>query len=171
MKLTKTSISMIIAGTIGLAALTAPLFADEGRSCGKRHHGQGHYSMMGGHGPMSKNPEKMIKMMSHKLDLSDEQREQAFTKLDEVRPQIRQARRDIRQGMKRLHELDSSAENFTQTLNNLANEQGKLVADMIKLRTTMHFEIEQILTEEQKTKLNELKQKRGKHNHDEDQQS
>ena len=168
MKLTKTTTAMIIAGTIGIAALTAPLFADNGKNCEDRQSNKGHFSMMGGHGKMNKNPERMIEMMSRKLDLSDEQREQALAKLDELKPQLRQAKTAMHDGMKRLHAIDSEAENFTANLDDIANEQGKLVADMIKLRTTMFVEFEEILTEEQKTKLNKIKQKRGRHHNRDD---
>ena len=164
MKLTKTSTAVILAGSIGLIALTAPLFADGGKNCQQRY-GQSHYGLMGHHGPMSKNPEKMIEKMSRKLDLTDEQRDQAFAKLDEFTPQIREARQAIRDGMKRLHEMDSEADNFESNLENIANQQGKLVADMIKLRTAMHLEFEQLLNDDQKAKFEEMKQKRGKYRH------
>ena len=159
MKLTKTSTALIIAGSIGVAALTAPLFADGGKHCDKR---QGHYSMMGGHGHMGKNPERMIEKMSRKLDLTDEQRDQAFAKLDEFRPQMRQARQALSDGMKRLHEIDADADNFNSNLDEIAEEQGKLVADMIKLRTTMQLEFEQLLNDEQKAELEQMKEKRSK---------
>ena len=163
MKLTKTTTAMLIAGTIGVTALTAPLWADGGKNCESRHHGKGHFSMMGGHGKMNKNPERMIEKMSRKLDLSDEQREQALAKLDELKPQLKEAQTAMRDGMKRLHDMDSNTANFTSNLDEIANEQGKLVADMIKLRTTMFVEFEEILTEEQKVKLNEFRKKRGRH--------
>ena len=162
MKLTKTSTALIIAGSIGVAALTAPLFADGGKNCDKRHHGKGHYSMMGGHGHMGKNPEKMIEKMSRKLDLTEEQRDQALAKLDEFKPQMSQAHQALRDGMKRIHEIDADADNFPSNLDALADEQGKLVADMIKLRTTMHVEFEQLLNEEQKAELKEMREKRAK---------
>ena len=161
MKLNKTTATILIAGSIGIAALTSPLFADGGKFCDQRQHGSGHFSMMNEHGPMNKNPEKMIEMMSHKLDLSDEQREQAITKLDEFRPRMKQAHRAIRDGMKRIHELDSGNENFISSLNELADQQGRLIADTIKLHTTMHVEFEQLLTAEQKSKFNEMKQRHG----------
>lgn len=163
MKLKKTTAAIIIAGSIGIAALTAPLIAHSGKSCEQRQHRSGHFSMMNGHGPMNKNPEKMIEMMSHKLDLSDEQRDQAFTKLDDFRPQMQQAHQAISDGMKRIHEIDSGSDDFRSNLNELADQQGKLVAQAIKLHTTMHVEFEELLTAEQKLKLKEMQQKHGNH--------
>ena len=168
MKLTKTSIAIIFAGSLGIIALTAPIFADGNKNC---QQGQSYMGMMNNHGPKNKNPEKMIERMSHKLDLSDQQREQAFTKLDEFKPQMKQAHLAIREGMQRIHEIDSDADNFTSNLDELATEQGKRVADMIKLRKTMHVEFEQILTDEQKEKFEKLKQKRGGRHHFEHKQS
>ncbi len=163
MRLNKTTAVIIIAGSIGIAALTSPLFAHSGKFYKHRQHGQGHLSMMSEHGSMMNNPEKMIKMMSHELDLSDEQRNQATAKLDEYRPRMKQAHQALREGMKLLHEIDSGADNFESNLTDLADEQGRRVAEMIKLHTKMHVEFEQLLTTEQKVKLKDSRQNRGWH--------
>lgn len=113
----------------------------------------------------------MIEMMSHKLDLSDEQREQALAKLDEFTPQIREKRQAMHDGMKRLHEIDVDADNYESDLQTIANQQGKLVTDMIILGASMHTELEQLLTDEQKAQYDELKKKRGKRWHGDQTQS
>ena len=161
MKLNKTSAAIILASSIGVAGLTAPLFADSGKSC-QRQQGKGHYSLMSQPGLMNKNPEKMIEMMSHKLDLSEEQRDQAFATLEEYSPQFLEKRQAIHEGMTRLHEIDTEAENYESSLQTIASEQGKLLADMIVLRTNMRIELEQLLTDEQKAKFDKIKQKRSK---------
>ena len=171
MKLSKTSNAIILASSIGLITHTAPLFADSEDSCQQRGYGKGHFTMMGQHGPGNKNPEKMIEKISRKLDLSDEQREQAYAKLNEITPRIKEKRQAIHEGMKRLHEIDPDADDFESSLQTIANEQGQLVADMILLQASMHIELEQLLTDEQKAQFDKMKQKRGKHWHGDQSQS
>lgn len=171
MKLSKKSIAYTLAGAMGLTALAAQSFGHGEKSCQHGYSGTGHTTMMSPHGPMSKNPEKMIEMMSHKLGLSDEQRDLAFAKLDEFTPKIRQYRQEIKQGMKRLHEIDVNADDFESELQTLADEQGQRMADMLVLGATLYTELAQLLTDEQKSELEKMRQKRGKRWHTDQTQS
>ena len=58
MKLTKKSIALITAGTLSLGAISLSLMADGGKSCGERGHGYKSF-VMGGHGFMGKNPDRL----------------------------------------------------------------------------------------------------------------
>ncbi len=164
MKLTKKSLALITAGVIGLGAVTAPLVADGPRNCGGKHGG---YAMMGGHG-FGKDTDRMIGKMARKLDMTDEQRDQAFAIADKYRPQVREAKFAMRENMQSLHELDPAATDYTQKTESLADQQGDLIADTIKLRTAMQAELEQILTAEQKEKFEKFKRKHQRRHHDHD---
>ena len=167
MKLTKKSTALILAGVIGIGVLSTPLIADQKGHCGDRHGGK--YSMMSEHGFSGKNPERMLNKMVKKLDLTDEQRDQAFAKLDEYRPQLRESRFAMKDNFKSLHGLDSSAENYQQAADELADQQGDLVAEMIKLKLAMKADFEQLLTEEQKEQFAQMKAKHRHHrNHGHD---
>ena len=172
MKLTKKSTALLIAGIIGLGAISAPIIADENRHCGDRHGGK--FSMMSEHGFAGKDPERMLNKMVRKLDLTNEQRDQAFAKLDEYQPKLRDSKFAIMDSFKTLHQLEAGNEDYQAKSTELADQQGDLIAEMIKLRLAMHADFEEILTEEQKVKFNEFKQKRGhhrKHHQDDDAQS
>ncbi len=164
MTLTKKSLAIITAGVIGLGAITAPLLADSSRHCGGKNGG---YSMMSGHG-FGKDTDKMIGKMARKLDMTEEQRDQAFAIADKYRPQVREAKFAMRENMKTLHQLSTDSVDYTEQTQTLADQQGDLIADMIKLRTAMQADIEQILTAEQKTKFEKFKNKRHRRHHDND---
>ena len=163
MKLTKKTIALTTAGIISLGVITAPLVADGRSSCGGKH-GSG-FSMMGGH-HMGKDADHLIGKIAHKLDMTQEQRDLAFETVDEYRPKFRELKIALKDNMKSLHELQSSSPDFTEKTTNIADQQGDLVAQMIKLKITMHAGIEQILTDEQKAKFEKFKNRRSRH-HDE----
>ena len=163
MKFTKKSLALITTGIIGLGVITVPLLADGQRHCGGK---QGSYSMMGGHG-FGKDADRMIGKIAHKLDMTEEQRDQAFAIADKYRPEVREAKFSMRENMKNLHQLNSAAAGYAEKTETLADQQGDLIANMIKLRTAMRAELEQILTVEQKAKFEKFKRKHQRRHHDE----
>ena len=98
--------------------------------------------------------------MADKLDLTEDQHNQALNTMEEFRPQLIETRTAIKENMKKLHNLDSSTADYAAQSSELADQQGVLIAEMIKLGTGFNLALEEILNDEQKAKYQEFKQKR-----------
>lgn len=106
-------------------------------------------------------PHRIFKLL-HKLDVSDEQHLAIGEIMDQHRPHMRQFMLDMKNGHNALQSILTS-ENFdSQDIEKLASEQAKN-AEKIFLSTAKAFaDISAILTPEQRVKLAESIDKRGK---------
>jgi len=106
-----------------------------------------------GHGHRSFDSEKRIDRMAKRLDLTPQQRDQVRAIVDKSRPALRVLRdkmHDNRKATRALMQQDNARE---ADIRKLANERGKLVSEMIVLRTRMQQDIRGVLTAEQRDKL------------------
>ena len=97
------------------------------------------------------------------VDLTDDQK----AKLKELRQSNREGLKSVREGLKanrkKMQELTANGAFDEAAVTALANEQAGLSAKMIVERQRIKSQMFSILTDEQKTKLAEMKAKRGGH--------
>jgi Spy/CpxP family protein refolding chaperone len=106
------------------------------------HHG----GMYGGH---------MLRFFTHYLDLNDAQQAQAKDILAKEKPTLQPLLQQLMQGQQQLHQLAMSGydENKARAI---AAQQAQTLTELSVQRARIESELVQILTPEQKTKLNEL---------------
>ena len=127
----KTSIALALLGTV---LISAGAMAD--------HHG-------------GKN-DRQLDRMAHHLEMDDAQKALVKAVFDEYQPQIKALRQESREVRKALREAAESGGD----IEDLAATQGDLMAQMIVLRNTMKSRVDELLTEEQRAKISERKQRR-----------
>ncbi|MDM3871490.1 Spy/CpxP family protein refolding chaperone [Porticoccus sp. W117] len=106
-----------------------------------------------------KNPEQMLKRMAHHLNLDEAQMEQAKAIRAEMRPHLKELyeeRREIRQA---LGEAVRNGADQSE-IDALAQQQGDNYAQLVSKRAEMKGRIHDLLTDEQKQKLEEHREKR-----------
>lgn len=146
---------LIIASTLGagLLALSATtiLQASPIGSCepGARH------AMFQGKQGRHAGPMKMLR----KLDLTEEQQDKVFELMHEQKPAMRDKMKEMRQARQAIHEVVLSDKYDPKQVSLLADKQGKLVAEMIKMRTKNFNQVYSMLTPEQKVKAREMNAK------------
>lgn len=131
--------------------MTASAFAFPGRGCSGGAHGQGWGD---GHG---------IERMAQWLDLSAEQRTSVRAIEDKYRTQLRSLRDRMTDSRKALREATAQSEPDDTKVRMLADAQGKAMADMIVLRTRMLVEMQLVLTDAQRAKLRDLRERKLSH--------
>ncbi len=115
-----------------------------------------------GYGPQRFDPEVRIERMAEALDLTTEQRDKVRAIVDKLRPQVRELRDKLTDNRKQLRALAQQGNAKEADVRKLADAQGKLVADMIVQRTKVHNEIHAVLTPEQREKLQQRFERRGR---------
>lgn len=98
-------------------------------------------------------PELMIEHMADHLDLDDSQRASIQRTLEAVRPQAEALREKVQSNREALHALETSDPAYETTLNNLALSQGQLATEATLLAARVRSEIGEVLTDEQRAKL------------------
>ena len=145
-------------GALGLGALTLvalPIFA------GGKYFGHGHKHGHGEHMMMS---DKMIDRLSHRLDLQDAQRDSLYAAADEVRPQVREFRRQLLESRNALRDLNPNAEDYHEQVAALADKHGAMAREATTLVAGMKSTLAEVLDDAQMTKLmGMLERKRGRH--------
>lgn len=142
-KLTVAILSIVL---VAMGAMFVFAQDGAGQKDGKRGFGKrgGHHR--GGHG-----------MMLRGLDLTDEQKTQVKTIMQSSRESSKSLREQMKANRQKLQTLSDSG-NFDQAqVQALADEQGKLTAQMIVEKEKVKSQISAILTPEQKAKAAEMK--------------
>lgn len=96
------------------------------------------------------------------LDMTEEQKAQLRDVLDAARPEadrLADAMMDNREAMKALRESETLSE---EEIRQIADQQGKLVADMMVLHAGVHSQIRGILTPEQFERFQKMRRRHGR---------
>lgn len=144
-------LSSILAGGLAISAVT---FAGPGgKLCGK-----------GGNFDSAKSAEfmqKRLDRMGEKLSLTDDQKAK-LKAVFESRATNAQAQREKMQAVRTgMQALDPSATDYEQKLKELAAQKAALMEQRMVNRGMQKQQISTILTEEQRTKMKEMRGKRG----------
>ena len=106
-----------------------------------------------------------IERMAKKLGFSESQLKQAHEIEAKYKPQM-QALHDKKKATRQELRAVMHADTIDQAVvKKLAQQQGDLKAQKIVLRSQMRAEINNVLTEEQRSKMKEMHKKRGEKNH------
>ena len=141
-------------------SLLAVLVVAAGAIAGDRHDGRhgGHFG-----GPMAMHhlgdPSRMVNRMARFLDLDDLQRQEIENALLARQPAfeaLKDRGRAVREG---LEALDPAAADYATSLDTLATERGRIVTEMTLLGVTLKQEIHAMLTDEQRVRLEEGKER------------
>ena len=122
--------------------------------------GRGEYGM--GYGRHGFDSEARIDRMADVLDLSKDQRAKVRAIVDKSTPKTRELRDKIAENRTQLHALMLQDKPKDADIRKLADEKGKLVAEMIVQRTKVKSEIHAVLTPEQREKAQQRMQHRGR---------
>ncbi len=105
------------------------------------------------------NPQERMERMAEKLDLSDEQRSQMQALMEKQREQ-RPQRGEGREMYRQLQDLDPSAADYQQQLDDLVKQAQDRVGERIRARAEHRAAVAEILTDEQEQKLADWKKDR-----------
>jgi Spy/CpxP family protein refolding chaperone len=151
---------------LGLMGIAGTVYASPGKgnheycmhkSGGMKKHGMyGHGMKHGGRG-------FNIERMAEHLDLTAEQRSKIESIVEETRPRVKAIREQMRDNRKQLRELSAVGTYDKDAVRKLADAQGDLKADMIMLRTEQKSRIRSVLTEEQRNRMQAMRDKRQRH--------
>ena len=98
-------------------------------------------------------PELMIEHMADHLDLDESQRASVQSLLESVRPEAEALRAKAQANREALRALETSDPAYETTLNNIALSQGQLATEGTLLATRVRTELDAVLTDEQRAKL------------------
>ena len=101
----------------------------------------------------------MLRMME-RLEVSDEQREKIWAVMDKNRPAMRQQMMAMMKNRKALQAAEQAEPFDAALVRQLADEHGRIKADMIVLRAQGQQEIKALLTPEQRTRFKGLQERR-----------
>lgn len=122
--------------------------------------GHGGYGM--DHGRHGFDSEARIDRMAAALELTKEQRDKVRAIVDKSTPKTRELRDKIADNRTQLHALMLQDKPKDADVRKLADEKGKLVAEMIVQRTKVKNEIHAVLTPAQREKAQQRMQQRGR---------
>ncbi len=134
---------------LSMAAFSSPVNAEFG----------GHHRGMFGPGTGFGGPGLMLEHMADHLDLDDAQRETVQNILEAARPEIEALREQFRANREALQSLDATDPAYSTELNNIALSNGQLATDGTLLFTRVRSEINAVLTDEQREKLDRGKKR------------
>ena len=101
-------------------------------------------------------PEMMIERMAEHLDLDDVQRDSLENIINAARPELDALREKLRANHEALRDLDVN----DPEVQNIAISNGELATEGTLLLTRIRSEIDAVLTDEQRAKLAEAKERR-----------
>jgi periplasmic protein CpxP/Spy len=151
--------SLIVAGMLaGTFGMTLPAFAQPpGGVGGPGYHGKTNDGKYGG--PSER---RWVERMIGKLDLSDEQKAQVKEISDESRDKAKPLMEEMRSGMlKERAALDDGASE--RALKKLARQSAETRVDLMLIARDTEVRIREILTDEQRQKLDQMKATRKAH--------
>jgi Spy/CpxP family protein refolding chaperone len=103
-----------------------------------------------------------VDRMAERLDLNKEQRDKVRAIVDKTRPQARELRDKLSENRKQMQTLTRQGTTKESEIRKLADNQGKLIADMIVQRSKVQGEINTVLTPEQREKMQQRFENRGR---------
>ena len=130
---------------------------EDGEHRGGMHHGNA--GMM--HGGPDFN--RMVEHMSRRLELDDTQEQAIRNIVDAVKPEAEALREQAQFNREARHALDIAAADYDVQLQKLASRNGELVTQVTLLHGRVMAEINAELTDEQRAKFSEHRDKMGKH--------
>ena len=146
---------LIIGSTLGVGLLAlSTVTILQASPVGSCEPGARHAMFQSEHGRHA-GPMKMLR----KLDLTEEQQDKVFELMHEQKPIMRDKMKEMRQARQSIHDAVMSEAYDAKQINQLADKQGKMVAEMIKMRTNNFNQIYSLLTPEQKIKAKEMRGK------------
>jgi len=129
--------------------------------------GSGEHCMHGGRGMgfghRGMDSESHVDRMAERLELTKEQRDKVRAIVDKTRPQTRELRDKLSENRKQLQTLTQQGTAKEREIRKLADNQGKLIADMIVQRSKEKGEINAVLTPEQREKMQQRFEHRSRH--------
>ncbi|HKJ07985.1 MAG TPA: Spy/CpxP family protein refolding chaperone [Gammaproteobacteria bacterium] len=157
MKKRNAIIGSVLAATVlaGTAAGTASAFP--GGHCD--HGGHRHGAMTFKGGPMGGSGHHLMRLME-KLNLSKDQRDQIWKIVDAQRGQGREKMLALMENRKALRAATRGSQYDAGKVRELADRQGKLMADLMVMRADTKHRIRAVLTPEQQSQLDQM---RGHH--------
>ena len=146
MRINKTALLAVVA----TALLSAGAYADaeRGRPGADRHFGGPGFGMPA--------PEMRVERMAKHLDLDDVQRESVESIMSAAKPELEALREQFRANHETLQDLDAN----DPEVQNIAMSNGELATQGTLLFTRIRGEINAVLTDEQRAKLAEGKERR-----------
>ena len=154
MKKTNLVLATVLTTIIGFGSGAA--MADDnasGERSWKHHSGKSHDGKRGG----KRGGKHMMMKMAKKLDLTDEQKAQMKSLREAQRGNNQALRAEMKALKAEMYALDPNDSNAVDAL---AAKKGALAEKMFKARNDQRVAFENLLTEEQKAKLAEMKAKR-----------
>jgi Spy/CpxP family protein refolding chaperone len=141
----KTIAAALCAGGLGLAMGAHAQPAPNGMQHARFHHGGGHHGEMRG---------------LRAVDLTEAQRDQIFNIRHEQAPALRDQMKKVRAAHDELRKL-ALADKFDQAaVRHAADTQAKAISDMAVLRAQTTNRVRAVLTPEQRTKLDQMREQR-----------
>lgn len=146
MRMNKTALLAVVA----TALLAGSAYADgeRGRPGPDRHFGGPGFGMHA--------PEMMIERMAEHLDLDDVQRDSLDNIMSAAKPELEALREQLRANHEALRDLDAS----DPEVQNIAISNGELATEGTLLLTRIRSEIDAVLTDEQRARLAEARERR-----------
>lgn len=145
-------LTTLLAGSLAAGSYATVSLA--GSDC--NHRNGGHAERMnydkGHHDP--------VKRLMRQVDLSEGQQAEIKAIVESSREGNKQAREQMRESRKAMHELATSDSYNIEQVRTLADQQARLKADLTVARIDSMHRVQQVLTPEQKTKLAELRAER-----------
>jgi len=149
----KLLVAAVLAGGLGAMPLAHAQGGDELTGCGHQHH-RAAFGERGG-------PEMRMERMADRLDLTQEQRTAVRAIVDKNRPEMRALRDKMRDNGTQLRALTGQTKVDDKQVRALADAQGKAYADMIVLRARMRTDIGNVLTDQQRQQMQQMRGTRG----------
>lgn len=159
MKKRNAIIGSVLAATVLAATAAGTASAFPGGHCD--HGGHRHGAMTFNGGPMGGSGHHMMRLME-KLDLTKAQRDQIWKIVDGQRSEARQKMFALMDNRKALRAATTGSQYDAQKVRELADNQGKLMADLMVMRADTKHRIRAVLTPEQQSRLDQM---RGHHRH------
>lgn len=147
-------IAIALTGSVAAGIAVANPGGDA-QSCGRGHHAMGY-------GRHHSDHESRIERMADVLGLTQEQRDAVRAIIDKSRPQKRALRDTLSEHRRQLRALTQQGIPSEGEVRQIADAQGRAIADMIVLRTRIQSDINAVLTQEQREKMQEM---RKRHHH------
>ena len=130
------------------------------RKCHDKQEQRGWFGKHKGHhgGPLAE-----VKRLMKKLDLSDDQREEVRTIIQNAKPEFKENMMAMRDNQHQLHS-QIKTDHFDQAdVEATANAQAELTKEIVILSAQVHSDIFQILTPEQRDKVQKVIEKKREH--------
>jgi len=101
--------------------------------------------------------------MAEMLELTDEQRARVFAVMDEARPEARRIVQALRANRSELEAARETGDFDEAKVKALAERQGELVAEMIVLKSRVQSEVQALLSDEQRERMESLHERHRGH--------